>query len=96
MPAYIIVTREGPIRDQSALDMYSKMNRASPPDPNLTPLVLYGALEALEGAAPEAVVVLKFPTMEAAKAWYHSPAYQEALQHRQCGADWRAFIVEGL
>jgi len=96
MPAYLIVTRESPVRDQSELDTYSKMNRESPRNPDLTPLVLYGAVDALEGAAPEAVVVLKFPTMAAAKAWYESPAYQAALAHRQKGADWRAFIVEGL
>lgn len=96
MPAYIVVTREGPVRDQSALDTYSKMNRDNPRDPNLTPVVVYGSVEALEGKAPEGVIILKFPTMEAAKAWYDSPAYQTALPYRKQGADYRAFIVEGL
>ena len=96
MSAYVIVMREGPVRDQSALDTYSKMNREGPRDPNLKPLALYGALEALEGDAPEGVVVLEFPTVAAAKAWYDSPAYQAALAYRLQGAEWRAFIVEGL
>lgn len=96
MPAYIIVTREGPIRDQAAYDTYSKMNRESPRDPNLTPLVIYGAVDGLEGAAPDGVVMMKFPTMEAAQAWYNSPAYQASLPYRKKAADYRAFIVEGL
>jgi uncharacterized protein (DUF1330 family) len=34
--------------------------------------------------------------MAAAKAWYDGPAYTEARQLRFKGADYRAFIVEGL
>jgi uncharacterized protein (DUF1330 family) len=40
--------------------------------------------------------MLKFPTVEDAKAWYNSPAYQAAIPHRKSGADYRAFIVQGL
>ena len=96
MPAYIIFTREGPIRDQAEMDTYSAMNRAAPADPRLTPLVIYGALEALEGDPPEGVVMLRFPTVEDARAWYDSPAYQAAIPHRKNGADYRGFIVEGI
>lgn len=96
MPAYVIFTREGAIRDESAMETYARMNRESPPDPKLTPLVVYGALESLEGDAPDGVVILRFPTVEDARAWYNSPAYQAAVAYRQKGADYRAFIVEGL
>ncbi len=96
MPAYIIVTRESPVRNQVGIETYSKMNRESPRDPNLTPLVIYGAIEGLEGIAPDGVIMLKFPTLEDAKAWYNSPAYQAALPYRVNSADYRAFIVEGL
>jgi len=94
--AYMIITREGPIRDQTEMDIYSKKNRENPRDPNLTPLVIYGAITALEGLPPEGALVLQFPTVEAAKAWYNSPAYQAAIPHRQKAADYRIFIVEGL
>lgn len=97
MPAYMIVTREGAIRNQSELDIYSRMNRENPPKVGgLKPLVIYGALETLEGDAPDGVVVLQFASMDAARAWYHSPEYQAALPHRQNGADFRVFIVEGI
>ncbi len=44
----------------------------------------------------EGVVILQFPTFEEAKAWYDSPAYREAREHRFAGADYRAVIVEGV
>jgi uncharacterized protein (DUF1330 family) len=72
------------------------MNRESPRDPKLKALVAYGAIEAVEGAAPNGMVMLQFPTAEDAKAWYNSPAYQAALPHRMKGAEYRAFIVQGL
>ena len=31
-----------------------------------------------------------------AKAWYDSPAYREAREHRFRGADYRAILFEGL
>jgi uncharacterized protein (DUF1330 family) len=33
--------------------------------------------------------------MAAAKAWYTSPAYQEARQHRLKGGKFRLLLVEG-
>jgi uncharacterized protein (DUF1330 family) len=42
------------------------------------------------------MMMLEFPTFRAARAWYDSPAYQAASQHRFKGADYRAIIVEGV
>lgn len=96
MPVYMLFIREGAIRDQSEMDQYSRMNRQGPRDPKLIPLVVYGAIESVEGTAPDGMVMLQFPTMEDAKAWYNSPGYQAAIPHRMKGADYRAFIVQGL
>lgn len=96
MAAYILFLREGAVRDANEMALYSQKNREIPRDPNLTPLIVYGAMEALEGEAPDGVVLLKFPTVAEAKAWYESPAYQAAAVHRRNGADYRAVIVEGL
>jgi uncharacterized protein (DUF1330 family) len=41
-------------------------------------------------------VIAEFPTLEAAKAWYLSPAYQEVARHRKKGAAYRGFIVAGV
>ncbi|WP_455270921.1 DUF1330 domain-containing protein [Rhizobium herbae] len=32
----------------------------------------------------------------AARRWYRSPVYQEAVHHRFKGATYRSFIVQGL
>jgi len=34
--------------------------------------------------------------VEAEKAWYDSPAYQEVRQHRFKGAKYQAILVEGV
>ena len=44
----------------------------------------------------EGAVIAEFESYEAALAWYRSPAYQEALQHRLKGAEYRVVIVEGV
>jgi uncharacterized protein (DUF1330 family) len=96
MAAYVIFIRESAVRDTAAMTRYRETNRDHPPEPRPTPLVAYGALEALEGTAPDGVVVLRFESIEDARAWYRSPAYQAVIAHRRRAADYRAFIVEGL
>ena len=51
---------------------------------------------ALEGPEAEGVVIIEFPSLAEAKAWYDSPAYREAREHRFRGADYRAILVEGV
>lgn len=56
-----------------------------------------GAKTALEGSIPQArVVIAEFPSVEAAKAFYHSVDYQEARSHRLGAADFNMVVVEGL
>ncbi len=58
--------------------------------------VLYGKYEVLEGAEVQGIVILEFPTVADAKAYYDSPAYREAREHRFKAADYRVLIVEGV
>ena len=100
MTAYLIVFRETPVRDHEAIAEYSRRNHANAAESGgrfgIAPLVAYGRIEALEGDAPDGVVVLRFPTMDDARSWYESPEYQDALAFRRQAADWRAVLVEGL
>jgi uncharacterized protein (DUF1330 family) len=59
-------------------------------------LAAYGPQQVLEGDAPEGVVIVEFPTTEAARAWYDGPEYQEVRQHRFKGSKYRAVLVEGV
>ena len=96
MPAYVIVLREEPVQDPEAFAEYQSRTRKIAPNPTLIPRVIYGQTEGLEGEAPDGMIMLEFPTMEEAKAWYNNPDYQAALPYRLQSARWRAFIVEGL
>jgi uncharacterized protein (DUF1330 family) len=94
MTAFIVFTKEQ-TTDQAELDRYSAEVGASFPGHDVRFLATYGAFEVLEGPPIEGSVILEFPDMDAARAWYWSPAYQEAAKHRFSGAAYRAFIVEG-
>jgi len=48
----------------------------------------------LEGQARPRNVVVKFPSVEAAEACYHSPEYQTALEHARGAAERDVLIVE--
>ena len=96
MSVYMIAMRESPVRDPEAMDEYQRINRENTGQFDIRPLVVYGRMEVMEGAAPDGVIVLEFPSMEEAMAWYHSPAYQAAIPHRQKAADYRVIFVEGL
>jgi uncharacterized protein (DUF1330 family) len=96
MPAYMLFIRDEPVRDEAEMAEYQRINRETPNRFPLKPLVVYGATEAVEGPAPDGVIMLEFPSVADAKAWYESPGYQAALPHRLKAADYRAFIVEGV
>ncbi len=94
MAAYAVFIRES-TRDTSELATYSqKVGRTLAAHP-VKVLAAYGPQEVLEGPEVEGVVILEFPSLDAAKAWYDSPAYREVREHRFRGADYRAVIVEG-
>lgn len=95
MPAYAIFIRER-TRDQAALDVYSPLAGASLEGHTAKVLAAYGPQVTVEGAESEGTVIVEFPSLAEAKAWYDSPAYRAAREHRFRGADYRALFVEGL
>lgn len=55
-----------------------------------------GAVHVMEGDwSPKRFVLVEFPSVERAKAWWASPEYAEAKALRQATADSRLIIVEG-
>jgi uncharacterized protein (DUF1330 family) len=58
--------------------------------------VVHGVLpEVLEGEWPGFLVVIGFPDLAAAHAWYDSPAYREILPLRTRNSDGVTLIVDG-
>ncbi len=95
MSAYLVFTRYTML-DEREMAAYSKDVPATLAGHPVKVLALYGDMEDLEGPPTEGTVILEFPSMEAAKAWYDSPAYREAREHRLKGATYRVTLVNGV
>ena len=56
-----------------------------------------GSVQVLEGDwSPGRIVLLKFPSMEKARAFYDSPEYQAAKNAREGAAVMRMLAIEGV
>lgn len=56
-----------------------------------------GAIEVLEGAwSPRAIIIVEFPDVERARAWYRSAEYAEALKFRDAALDRDLILVDGV
>jgi uncharacterized protein (DUF1330 family) len=95
MPAYIVVEVE--VQDTQRYEKYKSMV-----PPSLVPyggrfIVRGGRVETLEGDwAPKRFVMVEFPSLEQAKAWWASTEYAEAKALREATARTQMIVVEGL
>ena len=56
-----------------------------------------GEVTVLEGDwRPTMLVIAEFPSREAAEAWYRSPEYARALEHRDAALDRYLIMAEGV
>lgn len=94
MPAYVIFIREQTL-DRTELEAYWAQVAATLEGVPMKVLSACGPHVTLEGAEVEGVVIAEFPSVEAARQWYDSPAYQAAAIHRHRGAIYRGLIVDG-
>jgi uncharacterized protein (DUF1330 family) len=94
MPAYMIFIREQTL-DRAELEAYWAKVAGTLEGVPIKVFSAYGPHTTLEGPDVEGVVIAEFPSTEAARKWYESPAYQDAAHHRRLGAIYRGLIVEG-
>jgi uncharacterized protein (DUF1330 family) len=97
MAAYVIV-RVLEVRDTAWREEYGPKTAALVQKHGGKFLVRGGAKESLEGGGklPANIVVLEFPSMERAKAWYNDPAYAPLIKLRQSGCEAELVLVEGV
>lgn len=59
--------------------------------------IALGSPEKIEGdrTPPGALVILEFPSTEAAKSWHADPEYQPLIEMRRNGSMSEAFLVAG-
>jgi len=94
MPAYVIAELE--ITNAATFDEYRKGVPAS--------IAAYGGrylargeVEPLEGGwSPKRMVIVEFPSLAQAKAWYDSSEYRDLRALRQRSANTKAVLIEGL
>jgi uncharacterized protein (DUF1330 family) len=55
-----------------------------------------GNPQTLDGDSPKGIVVIAFDSVQKAREWYDSPAYQAIKPLRQSSTKGRMFIVEGI
>ena len=95
MPAYMIALNRG-VHDRQKLEDYWRAAGPTFEGRGAKFLSVYTPLTPLESVGRlEGVVLIEFPDVAAAKAWYESPAYQKAKQHRDGAADAEFFIIDG-
>jgi uncharacterized protein (DUF1330 family) len=95
--AYIIFKET--IHDAEAMQVYSEAAAAASAAGGVvvTPLAVDRDAEVLEGEwSATQTVLLEFESVEAAKAWYGSDAYQAAVLLRQAAADTDVAILHGF
>ena len=95
MPAYVIAEVE--IQDAAAYEEYRKAVPSTIAAYGGKYLARGGKVEVVEGnRAPARMVILEFPSLAQARAWYDSPEYRpvRAIRHRTASS--QALIVEGL
>ncbi len=95
MPAYIVADVD--VHDRAGFDRYATLLPAT--------IAVYGGrfvarggrTEVLEGRwSPRRAVILEFPSLEKAKAWWNSSEYAEPKALRQASARCDIVLVEGV
>ena len=93
--AYILANVQ--VTDSAQYEEYKKFSSAAMKVYGAEVCVRGGAVEVLEGDwVPDRVVLLKFPSVEAARAFNDSPEYGLARNARQGAAVMRMVLIEGV
>lgn len=95
MTAYVIFQET--VFDAAEFERYKTMSPVSIAKFGGEFIVRGGEFETLEGEfSHERVVVIAFPTMEAARSWYHSDDYADARDLRLKISRGDAVLVDGV
>jgi uncharacterized protein (DUF1330 family) len=95
MAAYIIVQVD--VKDPVRYEDYKRMVPGSLAKYGGRFIVRGGRTETLEGSwAPKRFVMLEFPDVERARAWWACPEYADAKALRQATSSTEMIVVEGV
>jgi len=95
MPAYAVIDVHATDEERAA--RYRERSGPSVEKHGGRFLARGGALDVLEGDwNPGRLVVIEFPSTDAARAWYESDDYMEARAIREGAGTWNMVVVEGV
>ena len=95
MSAYALAHVHNPNPHPEVLDYIERIQATL--DPFAGRFVVHGpTVEVKEGDWPGTLVIIEFPGLTEARAWYVSPAYQEILPLRTDNIDGVAIIFDGV
>ena len=95
MSAYVVVQVD--IKDPVRFEDYRKLVPASLEKYGGRFLVRGGKTHTMEGGwAPKRFVLVEFPSVEQAKAWWDSPEYRAARDLRWATSESQLIIAEGI
>lgn len=95
MTAYAIAHLRTPQINDDVLEYIERIQATL--DPYSGRFLVHGATpEVIEGSWPGTIVIIQFPDVTQARAWYESPAYQEILPLRTNHIEGEAIIIEGV
>ena len=95
MPAYLISLCRH-VSDRARLEDYWANVAPAFKGVEAKPLVAYSPFEVLEGdSGIQGVVLFEFASMDEARRWYHSAAYQEVKKRREGAANFDLVLVDG-
>ncbi len=95
MPAYALAHLRTTTLHPDVFDYIERIQ--STLDPFGGRFIVHGAeVDVREGQWPGTVVIIEFPGVDEARAWYESPAYQEILPLRTDHIEGEAIIVPGV
>jgi uncharacterized protein (DUF1330 family) len=95
MPAYVVVDVDSTDPERAA--RYRELSGASVERHGGRFRARGGALTVLEDDwKPERLVVIEFPSINAARAWFDSDDYRQARALREGAGVWRMVVVEGV
>ena len=94
MPAYLVAVLN--ILDWEEYDKYRAVVHETLDRHKGEVIISNETVEVLEGGWPYTkTVVIRFPSMEAAKSWYNSDEYQKIVHHRFRAAKSNLIFIEG-
>jgi uncharacterized protein (DUF1330 family) len=93
-PAYVVANYR--ITDAESYAEYGPLARPTLVAHGAEILAVDSESEVIEGVADHHTVVVRFPSKDAARAWYNSPEYQEIIHLRTDNSEGFGVLINGI